>query len=64
MHWCVTIATPFGVLLCWSASDAVLPRALQGFAGTLFVRSEEELRYLRLHGILRVLTDVGLPWRE
>ncbi len=36
---------------------------LQGFAGTLFVRSEEEVQYLQQHSILQLLTDVGFPWR-
>ena len=36
---------------------------LQGFAGTLFVRSEEEVEHLRQRSILQLLTDVGLPWQ-
>ena len=36
---------------------------LQGFAGTLFVRSEEEVQYLRQRSILQLLTDVGFPWQ-
>lgn len=35
---------------------------MQGFAGTLFVRSVEELEYTRSRGPLQILADVGLPW--
>ena len=34
----------------------------QGFAGTLFVRSTEELEYTHSHGPMQILADVDLPW--
>ena len=34
-----------------------------GFAGSLFVRSQAELDHIKEQGPLRILSDVGLPWR-
>ena len=33
-----------------------------GFAGSLFVRSQEELDYIKEKGAMTVLSHVGLPW--
>ena len=33
-----------------------------GFAGSLFVRSQAELDYIRKEGAMAVLSKVGLPW--
>jgi sulfate adenylyltransferase (ADP) / ATP adenylyltransferase len=33
-----------------------------GFAGTLFLRSEEEVEYVQKRGPLNILADVGRPW--
>lgn len=33
-----------------------------GYAGSLLVRSREELDYIEAEGPLRILTEVGQPW--
>ena len=33
-----------------------------GFAGSLFVRSQAELDYIKEQGPIRILSEVGLPW--
>ena len=33
-----------------------------GFAGSLFVRSQAELDYIKEQGPMRILSEVGLPW--
>ena len=35
-----------------------------GFAGTLLVRATEELEYIRRHGPMQILSEVGLPWDQ
>ena len=33
-----------------------------GYAGSLFVRSQAELDFIKQEGPIRVLSEVGLPW--
>lgn len=34
-----------------------------GYAGTLLVRSQEELAFVREHGPMRILQYCGIPWK-
>ena len=64
--------TPYNVVLT-NEHMVVVPRSREtsgpvsvnsmGFAGSLFVRSQAELNYIKEQGPLRILSDVGLPWR-
>jgi ATP adenylyltransferase len=35
-----------------------------GFAGSMLVRSQQELDYIRTEGPMRILAAVGLPWND
>lgn len=35
-----------------------------GFAGSMLMRSQEELDYIRAEGPMRILAAVGVPWAD
>ena len=35
-----------------------------GFAGSMLVRSQEELEYIRAEGPMRILAAVSVPWAD
>ena len=63
--------TPYNVILT-AEHMMVVPRLQEacgpvsvnsmGFAGSLFVRSQAELDYIKEQGPMRILSEVGLPW--
>ncbi len=63
--------TPYNVILT-AEHMMVVPRLREscgpvsvnsmGFAGSLFVRSQAELDYIKEQGPMRILSEVGLPW--
>ena len=68
---CSPGAPSFNVLLT-RRHMALVPRSREawgpvsinsmGYAGSLLVRSREELDYIEAEGPLRILTEVGQPW--
>lgn len=62
---------PYNVVLT-SDYMTVVPRSKErcgpvsvnsmGYAGSLFVRSQAELDYIKEQGPMRILAEVGLPW--
>lgn len=63
--------TPYNVILT-AEHMTLVPRLKErcgpvsvnsmGFAGSLFVRSQAELDYIKEQGPMRILSEVGLPW--
>lgn len=52
------------MMLVPRSSESVGPVSLNamGFAGSFFVRSQEELSYIEREGGFKVLSGVGFPW--
>ena len=70
-HKKLSAHTPYNVILT-NQHMLVVPRSREacgpvsvnsmGFAGSLFVRSQAELDYIKEQGPMRILSEVGLPW--
>ena len=52
------------MLLALRSREACGPVAANtlGFAGTMLIKSDDQLQYLQEHGPMHVLQSIGIPW--
>ena len=60
----LAVCTPDFMLVVPRSHEACGPCSCNAvaYAGSLFVRSAEELEYARVRGPLHILTATGYPW--